>query len=452
MDIFGSSGVRGVALESLTPDFALEIAQAAGTVFREDHDRVAVGRDTRTTGQLLVDATASGLASVGCNVDRVGIVPTPSLQAYCEQEGVPGLMVTASHNPPEFNGIKLIGSSGVELTEDTLERVERHLVDGVSCVTWDKAGRSQSIEGTNRSYREQLLAAADRERIEAADLTVALDPGHGAGVLTSPEYFRELGCEVVTVNAQADGRFPGRDPEPVEAHMRDLERLVSASGADLGIAHDGDGDRAMFVDENGEFVSGDAVLAALTANEVREDDMVVSAVNSSQRLVDVAHEESAGLHLTPIGSTYIITAIQKLREDGHRVAIAGEGNGGVIFPDYRIARDGAYTATRFCELIADSTVSDVVAEYDGYHSVQANLTYDTQDQRETMIDAIEQYADAADVEADTIDGYRLDYGDAWVLARPSGTEPVIRVYAEAREQSRASELLDGMVDAIEAVV
>ncbi len=451
MDIFGSSGVRGVALESLTPDFALEIAQAAGTVFRQNHDRVAVGRDTRTTGQLLVDAAASGLASVGCNVDRVGIVPTPSLQAYCEQQGIPGLMVTASHNPPEFNGIKLIGSRGVELTEETLERVERHLIDGVSCVAWDEAGHSQTVDGVNRSYLEQLLASADRERIEDAQLTVALDPGHGAGVFTSPAYFRALGCEVVTVNAQADGRFPGRDPEPVEEHMRDLERLVSASEADLGIAHDGDGDRAMFVDENGEFVSGDAVLAALTADELREGDMIVSAVNSSQRLVDVAHQQKAGLHLTPIGSTYIITAIQKLREQGNRVAIAGEGNGGIIFPEYRIARDGAYTATRLCELIADSTVSTVVDDYGGYHSVQANLSYDTQDEREAMIDAIEQYAEAADVDADTIDGYRLDYGDAWVLARPSGTEPVIRVYAEAREESRASELLDGMVDAIEQV-
>ena len=452
MDIFGSSGVRGVALEGLTPAFALEIAQAAGTVYGAGYDRVALGRDTRKTGRLLVDAVSSGLASVGCDVDRIGVVPTPSLQAYCAREGIPGVMVTASHNPPEFNGIKLVGASGVELTEETLEEVERHLIDGVGCVSWDESGTIRSVDGANRAYREELLDAVDRERIADAELTVALDPGHGAGTLTSPKFFRDLGCDVVTVNAQADGRFPGRDPEPVEAHMKDLERLVRSSDADLGVAHDGDADRAMFVDENGTFVSGEALLAALTANEITEGDMVVSAVNTSQRLVDVTQDAGADLHLTPIGSTYIMTEIRKLLDSGRAVPIAGEGNGGIIFPDYRIARDGAYTAARFFELVADSTVSEVIARYDGYHSVQANLEYETDDQRSAMIEAIERTAREADVEADTIDGYRLDYGDAWVLARPSGTEPVIRVYAEAREETRARELLDGMVRAIEAAM
>ena len=449
MDIFGSSGVRGVALESLTPSFALEIAQAAGTVFRADHSRVALGRDTRETGRLLVDAVSSGLASVGCDVDRVGVVPTPSLQAYCAREGVPGVMVTASHNPPEFNGIKLVGGSGVELTESTLEEVEAQLIGGVDCVSWDESGGIHSVSGANRAYREELLDAVDRDRIAAAELTVALDPGHGAGTLTSPDFFRDLGCSVVTVNAQPDGRFPGRDPEPVEAHMKDLERLVRSSDADLGVAHDGDADRAMFVDETGSFVSGEAVLAALTANEISEGDTVVSAVNTSQRLVDVTQSAGAELHLTPIGSTYIMTAIRELLDEGERVPVAGEGNGGIIFPAYRIARDGAYTAARFFELVADSTVSDVIAAYDGYHSVQENLGYDSDDERAAMIDAIERFAREAEVEADTIDGYRLDYGDAWVLARPSGTEPVIRVYAEARENSRALALLDEMVSAVE---
>jgi phosphomannomutase/phosphoglucomutase len=254
---------------------------------------------------------------------------------------------------------------------------------------------------------------------------------------------------VLTVNGQPDGRFPGRDPEPVKEHLGDLEALVSATEADLGIAHDGDADRAMVVDETGTLVDGDAVLAALAATQLDAGETVVSAVNCSQRLVDVVDDADANLHLTPIGSTYLITAITELQVGGEQVAIAGEGNGGIMFPDYRVARDGAYTAAKFCELLVDQSVSELLEPYGGYHQSQANLGYDTDAERAAMVDAIETYAASADVEADTIDGYRLDYGDAWVLARPSGTEPVIRVYAEAREHSRAESLLGEMVDAVE---
>lgn len=449
MDGFGSSGVRGVALEELTPALALEIAQAAGSFFHEKHSRVAVGRDTRTTGQLLVNAVSSGLASVGCDIDRVGVVPTPSLQAYCDRRGIPGVMVTASHNPPEFNGIKLIGASGIGLTRNTLDLIEERLEAGVDTVSWAEAGVATNVDGANKAYQKEVLAAVNRETIADADLTVAIDPGHGAGCEISPEFFRELGCDVETINAQPDGRFPGRDPEPVAEQMGDLQELVRASDADIGIAHDGDADRAMFVDETGAVVEGDAVLAALAADELSEGNVIVSAVNCSQRLVDVAQEANVGLHLTPIGSTYITSAIQQLQADRNYIPIAGEGNGGIIFPEYRIARDGAYTAARFCELVADSSVSAVVSQYGGYHSVRESIPYDDAEHRSAMIDRIKAYAEAAEVDADTIDGYRLDYGDAWVLARPSGTEPVIRVYAEAREEARAVELLEKMVAAVE---
>ena len=449
MNVFGSSGVRGTALESLSPSKVLAVAQAAGTVFRERNQRVAVGRDTRTTGNLLVHTVASGLASVSCDVDRVGVVPTPSLQAYCDREGIPGVMVTASHNPPKFNGIKLVGDDGVELTRKTLDRVEEHLDDEPSLTTWDAAGEIRAVDGVNRRYRRGLLDAIDRDRIADAELTVALDPGHGAGALTSPDFFRDLGCTVKTINATPDGRFPGRNPEPVAENLSELGDLVAATDADIGIAHDGDADRAIFFDERGEFVEGDAALAAMTAAEIGGGDTVVSAVNASQRLVDVTERAGAALELTPIGSTYIISAIRDLRESGAAVPIAGEGNGGIIYPEYRTARDGAYTAARLCELVVETPLSEIVEPYDGYANVRRNLPYETETQREAMIAAIEDAARDATVDVDTTDGYRLDYGDAWVLARPSGTEPVIRVYAEARTRARATSLADEMVGKIE---
>ncbi|WP_436908278.1 phosphoglucosamine mutase [Halosimplex marinum] len=455
MRVFGSSGVRGVVNDDLAPSDATDVAQAAGTVWcAGGADRVAVARDTRRTGPMLVDSVAGGLASVGVSVDRLGVLPTPGLQAYAEREGVPGLMVTASHNPPEYNGIKLVGAGGVELPRERLEAIETRLLDETPRrVDWDETGRSRHVDGAARAYVDELLAAVDRDAVADADLTVAVDPGHGAGSVTSPDFFRRLGCRVRTIHAQPDGHFPGRDPEPVEGNLGDLRRFVRATDADLGVAHDGDADRAIFVDERGDHVEGSAAFAALAADALGEGDTVVSAVNASQRLVDVVEAAGADLSLTPIGSTYIVSRIRDLLATGESVPVAGEGNGGILFPDYRIARDGAYTAARFCELLArrGEPASDVVARYDDYVNVRRDVAYDSERQREAMLDAIERTAEESVAELDTTDGYRLDYGDGWVLARPSGTEPVVRVYAEARSADRAEELADRLHDAVSGI-
>jgi phosphomannomutase/phosphoglucomutase len=251
-----------------------------------------------------------------------------------------------------------------------------------------------------------------------------------------------LGCEVVTVNATPDGRFPGRQPEPVGSQLTSLSRLVRVSGADVGIAHDGDADRAVFVDETGEFIDGESSLAAFAAAGLSPGDTFVSAVNVSQRVVDAVDDAGADVELTPIGSTNIITRIRTLESEGATVPVAGEGNGGVFFPAFRLVRDGAYTGAKFLELVAERPASEVVAPFADYHTARVNLRYESERELSAMLDAAEAYAAAADVEPSTIDGYRLDYGDAWVLARPSGTEPVVRIYAEAREADRAESLAD----------
>ncbi|WP_435126190.1 phosphoglucosamine mutase [Halobaculum sp. D14] len=451
MKVFGSSGTRGVAGEELTSEFVLRVAGAAATVWGTD--RVALGRDTRTSGATFADAAASGLTAAGVDVDDLGVTPTPALVRYCEVESVPGVLITASHNPPEYNGVKLVGAEGIELPVHRLEAVEEVLLaDDVSTVSWDDVGTRRSVGSANGDYVDEMLAAVDRDAVADADLTVALDPGHGAGALTSPGFFRRLGCDVVTVNGQPDGHFPGRDPEPVEENLADLGRLVRASDADVGVAHDGDADRAIFYDENGDYVEGDASLAALADAALSEGDTTVAAVNVSQRLVDVCEDVGANLELTPIGSTNIITRIRELWDDGESVPVAGEGNGGVFFPEYRLVRDGAFIAAKFLELLAerDAAVSTVVEPFADYHNVRVNLEYDDDAELQSMLDAAESFAASADAEPNTIDGYRLDYGDAWVLVRPSGTEPKVRVYAEARDPDRAEELADAVRDALES--
>ncbi|WP_248895886.1 phosphoglucosamine mutase [Haloplanus halobius] len=441
MQLFGSSGTRGVVGEEFTPDLVRRVASAAATVW--DADRVAVARDTRLSGEPLADVAAGTLASAGVDVDRLGVVPTPGVAHYCETAGVPAVLLTASHNPPAYNGVKLVGADGTELSVDGYERVEEHvLADTDTLAPWDGVGTTRLVDGVNDDYRAALCAGVDRDAIAAADLTVALDPGHGAGALVSPEFFRELGCAVRTVNADPDGHFPGRDPEPVAENLTALRRLVRSTDADVGIAHDGDADRAIFVDERGAFIDGDTSFAALAAGELDAGDVVVTAVNVSQRLVDVVADAGADLDLTPIGSTHIITRVGERQRAGETVPIAGEGNGGVFFPDYRLTRDGAYTAAKFLERLArvDAPASEVVAPYTDYHFVRENVGYDTDAERDRLLGAAEAYARDADADLDTTDGYRLDFGDAWLLVRPSGTEPKIRIYAEARDADRAADL------------
>jgi len=442
MQLFGSSGTRGVVGEEFTPDLVRRVASAAAAVW--DADRVAVARDTRLSGGPLADVAAGTLAAAGANVDRLGVVPTPGAAYYCAREGVPAVHLTASHNPPAYNGIKLFGADGTELSVDGYDAVENRVdADDATLAAWDGVGHARRVDGVNDDYRADLLRSVDREAIAAADLTVAVDPGHGAGALVSPPFFRELGCAVRTVNADPDGHFPGRDAEPVAANLSALRRLVRTTDADVGIAHDGDADRAVFVDETGTFVDGDASFAALAAAELTSDDVVVSAVNVSQRLVDAVADADAELDVTPIGATHIVTRVRERRRAGDRVPIAGEGNGGVFYPEYRLTRDGAYVAAKFLELLAraDTPASDVVAPFTDYHLVREDLTYDDAAERAALLDAAESYAREADVALDTTDGYRLDYGDAWVLVRPSGTEPKIRIYAEAGDTDRASTLV-----------
>jgi phosphomannomutase/phosphoglucomutase len=435
-------GIRGAANETVTAERVFELARAAATYW--EADRIAVGRDTRTTSEMFDHLATAGVENVGVAVDRLGVVPTPALQHYVETRSIPGLQITASHNPPDHNGVKLIGRDGSVLEPSAVDAVASLAEAGAPTAPPESTGHSRPVEGATDEYVESVVESVDSEAIGEAAPTVVVDPGNGAGALTSPTLFRRLGCRVYTLNAQPDGTFPGRNPEPVEDELTELLALVAASDADLGIAHDGDADRVVFVDETGEFVDGNAAFAALAAAELEAGDTVVTTCNASLRLRDVVAAAGGTVEYTPIGNTYVLSRTRELREQGISVPIAGEGNGGIVYPDHRLGRDGGYVAARFLESLADRPASELFEPHRGYSFERENVPYEDETEREAIMQRAEAWAASADGEETTLDGYRVDFEESWALVRPSGTEPYVRVYAEATSQRAAAELANSV--------
>ena len=443
MGLFGSSGVRGVVNVELTPGEILRLAAVATAEW--DADRVAIAHDTRIPSEACANAASSGVASAGADVDRIGVIPTPGLQRYLARENIPGLMVTASHNPPRYAGMKLFDATGIELGGERLARIEQaYEAKRSPWAAWDAVGNERQIDTAVDHYLETLHGLlADRD-LKSGEGTVAIDPGHGAACRTTGRFFREIGCRVVSVNDTMDGRFPGRQPEPIPAVLDDLAHLTRASDAIMGIAHDGDGDRAVFVDETGTVVSGDSILAILAEELVSPGDVVVSAVNASNRLADAVESNGGELIRTPIGSVNIVEKTASLLDAGETVPVAGEGNGGLFLPMDGLFRDALLVAGMMLSLAHDTPLGERAETYTEYQLVREELPYENTAEKDGVMERIE----AAAVDADAIertDGIRVEYDDGWTLVRPSGTEPVIRFVSEATSERVAIDRLEELL-------
>jgi phosphomannomutase/phosphoglucomutase len=435
--LFGTNGVRGVANKELTVEMIARLAATVGAFLGRE---IAIGRDGRTTSPMFRDATISGLLSVGCNVHDAGMLPTPALQHAVKHNGLDGgIMITASHNPPEFNGIKVIASDGVEIPrEHEAEIEETYFGEGPEPSPWDtigSIGTLQVLEAYNEAVKSHVDAAAIRE----AGLKIAIDPGNGVAALTAPEIARDLGCNVYTVNVNVNGRFPGRDSEPRPDNLDCLKRLVRASGADLGIAFDGDGDRSMFVDEKGEVQWGDRSVALLAKDFMAKNpgERVVSAVNSSKVLDDVVTAAGGSVVRTKVGSV----VISRVMVD-QGIMFGGEENGGIMYGPHLQVRDGSMAMALMLEIMAKAKkpLSELFDELPRYHQLKDRIPC-PEELKERALEALRGSVDAPEV--GTIDGVKLGYEDgSWVLFRPSGTEPVFRIYAEAGSPERVVELVD----------
>lgn len=438
MALFGTNGVRGIANEFLTPELALGLGLSFGTFLGEG--TVAVGTDTRESRHMLKAAAISGLLSAGMRVVDVGVVPTPCLQHFVREHADGGLIVTASHNPREYNGIKLIAGDGTELSHEDERIIEQIYHEArYKRADWSGCGHIASADAIT-PYLDAIIERVDAERIRRAQFTVAVDTGCGAGSLTLPFLLRRLGCRVLALNAQVDGTFPARNPEPERDALRELSALVKGSGAHVGIAHDGDADRAVFVDERGEFVDEDSMLALVADHMLsqpsRRQKVVVTPVSSSLRVVDVAKRHGARVEWTPVGSIHVEWRMRALD-----AVFGGEGNGGFIFPDHQYCRDGAMAAAVVLEMLsAGEPLSRLLERVPQYHSCKTKVPLDSP--RQAVEGITHRLASMPDVrKVDTIDGVKAWFEDGWLLIRPSGTEPLVRVFAESKSEERAEQLM-----------
>jgi phosphomannomutase/phosphoglucomutase len=455
MTLFGTNGVRGIANSEITPDLTLKLGKSLGTYMHKHGlgSRVAVGRDTRISGDMLKSAAIAGLLSTGLEVVDVDILPTPALQYYVRDNADAGVMITASHNPREYNGLKIVAGDGTEFSRQGEAEVEQIYHAGeFHAAKWNETGSFSSDRTILRTYMDGIISKVDAGIISTAGLTVVVDPGCGAGCGVTPILLRELGCRVITLNAQPDGTFPGRAPEPTKEELADLMSIVKAAGADLGIAHDGDADRVAFVDEKGGFLDEEDLLAIM-ARHVLEDKKgsVVTPVSSSLKVRDVTESMGCELLWTAVGS---IDVARKMIDTN--AVFGGEGNGGLIFPEFQYCRDGAMTAAKMLEILAGGRkLSELKQGIPEYHNTKNKIHVKDPKQVVEMLLTLEMPENAADtgsvgdVKVDCTDGLKLWYPDGWILIRPSGTEPLVRVYAESSTTGRTAELAGYGIDLVE---
>ena len=438
--MIGVSGIRGRVGEALTPEVIARYAAGFGAwASRRGHsNRVVVGRDSRVSGPLFHRVVLSALQSVGCDIIDIGLTTTPTCQLAVEHHhAAGGLMISASHNPIEWNALKCIGPTGLFL--ENAEGVEmRALVEqGIPRATWDKLGTIEQDDGAIERHIERVLAIpyVDVEGIRQRRFHVALDCVRGAGAIIMPALLERLGCRVTAINLETDGRFP-RPPEPVPENLGELERLVLQSGAAIGFAVDPDVDRLALVSDSGKAIGEDYTLALASRLVLRHrPGPVVTNLSTSRLIEDVATAAKADVVRAPVGEVKVAV---RMRDDG--ASVGGEGNGGVILTEVHLGRDAPIGAALLLQLLHEEgqSLSAIVSTLPRYAIVKDKL-----DRPNASLDTVYLALRAAfpDASADTQDGLRLSWPDRWVHIRPSGTEPIVRVIAEAPTDAEARELV-----------
>ncbi len=441
--MFGTNGVRGLVGDTMTPELALRLGKAVGTWLNAG-DSVAIGTDARASRDMLKSAFAAGVHSTGVHTVDLGICASPGIQLYVrDRQFAAGAIITASHNPAEWNGIKLIAPDGTETSADEEAAVEDiYFSKQFRQATWKDVGTAQHADDAIAHYIDAVLKQVDVEAIQAAKLKVVLDPGGGAGCVTAPRLMERLGVDVVRLSCELDGAFSDRPSEPTPQNSAACIAAVKQHGADLGMLQDGDADRAVFIDEQGGYVWGDQSLALGGLWELKrhpKGSIMCTAVSSSSCVQDAVDAAGGKLEWTVVGSPVVAREMLRLG-----AVFGGEDNGGLMFTRHQVCRDGLMAMAFMLELIATTKrpFSDLVSDIPRYSLVKEKLPV-PESAKEAVLAAFRDAAAAEDGidRVDDRDGVKAYLAEGWVLVRPSGTEPIFRVQGEAKDMETATALV-----------
>ena len=436
--LFGTSGIRGKIGSEVTCELALNVGKSLA-YYLGNRGTVVIGYDTRTTNVMLDQAICAGLLESGVDVIKIGMVPTPLVGYATEKLNADaGIMLTASHNPSQYNGIKLWNRNGMAYTSSQEREIEEIYANkSYISVGWQDVGKLSVNEEIKGQYIDDLVSLVDIKK----GLKVVIDCASGAGSEISPLVFRKAGCEVTTLNSQPDGFFPGRNPEPNAENLQTLMKTVVAVGADLGIAHDGDADRMITVDEKGNISPFDSLLALISK---QFDGDIVTTVDAG-----LCMDESVRGKVirTAVGDVNVAEVI--IEEDA---AFGGEPSGTWLHPDFCMCPDGILSGLRMAEIVSrDGKLSELLAEIPSYPNIREKITCSKEAKIKVMENMETLLTDAFDdvVDVNSLDGVRLTFSDdSWVLVRPSGTEDYIRITLESRDEFRAEEIREICVQII----
>ena len=436
--LFGTSGIRGKVGSEVTCELALNVGKSLA-LYLGNSGTVVLGHDTRTTNEMLDQAICAGLLESGVDVIKIGMVPTPLVGYATEKlDADAGIMLTASHNPSQYNGIKLWNKNGMAYTSAQEAEIEKIYAEkSYISVNWDEVGTLSINEEIKGEYIDDLVSLVNIKE----GLKVVIDCASGAGSEISPLVFRKAGCEVTTLNSQPDGFFPGRNPEPNEENLQTLMKTVVAIGADLGIAHDGDADRMITVDEEGNVSPFDSLLA-LISKEFDGD--IVTTVDAGLCMDESVNGE---VLRTKVGDVNVAEVIIE-----KNAAFGGEPSGTWLHPDFCMCPDGILSGLRMAEIVSrDGKLSELLKDIPSYPNIREKIICSAEAKIKVMENMEELLTSAFDDirEVNSIDGVRLTFeDDSWVLVRPSGTEDYVRITLESRDQKRAESIRDTCVKII----
>ncbi len=429
--LFGTNGVRGIFGKDLTSELLIELCYSLATYF--GNGPILIGYDGRKSSQILSRLVCSVLNSAGLDVGNAGLVPTPCLQYATKQLGYNGgIMITASHNPPEYNGLKAIAKDGVEISRDN-----ELLVEGIynSKEFFKINGFGNLIENETiiDYYINAILSLVDSEKIRSKKLTLTIDAGNGAQANVAPLLARKLGCKVIVINGNIDGDFPGRGPEPTKDNLQMLSNMVKCTLSDVGVAYDGDGDRSIFSDERGIIHGGDRIGALLVKHLLKTKRIktdVVCPVNSSLMISALAREAGSKVIYTKVGS---VEVSREMVRQGSLIGL--EENGGFMYGKLNQVRDGTMTTALILDMLASSnqTLSELLSTLPKMIQFKTKFKCPTRQIAEDIVKVCLKHG--SPLKTETYDGAKIWIDEeSWLMVRPSGTEPLIRMYAESTDE------------------